>query len=164
MGGLSESKAELSRSGLLMLFGVLFLTGVLVRWAMLDASSLWYDEGFTWWVASQSPTRIIEIIRADTSPPLYYLLVHYWTAVFGDSVWAMRAESALASTVALGLAIVLSRLVFTATLPRLVAMALLAFSAVQIQYAHDLRCYATATALRHGLSPNAEHIAIGARE
>jgi uncharacterized membrane protein len=39
---------------------------------------VWTDELFTVQTAPQSLTRIIEIVRADIHPPLYFLLAHAW--------------------------------------------------------------------------------------
>lgn len=123
---------------------LILLTGVLLRWIWLDRGSLWYDEGFTWWVAQQPVGKIIHIIRADTWPPLFYIIMHLWQGVFGDSEWALRAESALASTLTLGLGTALIWHVLPTRGARLFAAALLAVSVVQLQFARDVRCYATA--------------------
>lgn len=123
---------------------LVLLTGVALRWVALDRNSLWYDEGFTWWVARQPLGRIIQIIRADTWPPLYYLIMHCWIGAFGQSEWAMRAQAALASTLTLGLGWALIWRILPGTGARLLAILLLAVSVVQIEFARDVRCYATA--------------------
>lgn len=123
---------------------LVMLIGIALRWVALDRTSLLYDEGFTWWVARQPLAKIVQIIRADTWPPLYYLIMHYWMGAFGQSEWAMRAQAALASTVTLGLGSVLIWRVLPVMRLRLLATALLAVSAVQLEFARDVRCYATA--------------------
>ncbi len=123
---------------------LILLAGMGLRWTALDRNSFWYDEGFTWWVARQPLARIIQIIRADTWPPLYYLTMHYWIGAFGQSEWAMRAQAALASTLTLGLGSMLIWRVLPGRGARLLAMSLLAVSVVQLEFARDVRCYATA--------------------
>ncbi|HOT90311.1 MAG TPA: glycosyltransferase family 39 protein [Anaerolineae bacterium] len=58
----------------------------------LDAKSLWIDELFTAEIVAQ-PTvqRIIAAVRAtEGRPPLYYLLLHFWTRFAGTSDFALR--------------------------------------------------------------------------
>src|SRR5260221_10765974 len=75
--------------------------GVFLRWFRLAHQSLWFDEGYTAWAISLSPTEIIRAVRVDTAPPLYYLLLHGWAAVFGRSEFALRSMSALFATASL---------------------------------------------------------------
>ncbi|MFN3929769.1 MAG: hypothetical protein ACK4OK_09080, partial [Thermoflexus sp.] len=74
----------------------------------LEAQSLWYDEG-TSARLSEGPLRhILESAAQDIHPPLYYVLLHGWTAVAGRSVFALRAFSALAGVlVVLGFVLLL---------------------------------------------------------
>jgi mannosyltransferase len=45
----------------------------------------WMDEAITTGIASHSLTAIPGILRHDGSPPLFYLLLHFWIAAFGAS-------------------------------------------------------------------------------
>ncbi|MBQ1039696.1 glycosyltransferase family 39 protein [Micromonospora sp. C81] len=70
----------------------------------LGSAQLWRDELATWSAATRSPgdlARLAGTIDAATGP--YYLLMHGWTTVFGDSTIALRAPAVLAMTVAAGL-------------------------------------------------------------
>jgi mannosyltransferase len=60
---------------------------------------LWRDELSSWSFASRPVPELVTIVRhSDASQLAYYLLLHYWIAVFGDSVLAMRLLSVLAMT------------------------------------------------------------------
>lgn len=60
---------------------------------------LWRDELSSWSFASRPVPELADIVRhSDASQLGYYLLLHYWIAVFGDSVAAMRLLSLLAMT------------------------------------------------------------------
>jgi mannosyltransferase len=60
---------------------------------------LWRDELSSWSFASRPVPELVTIVRhSDASQLAYYLLLHYWMAVFGDSVLAMRMLSVLAMT------------------------------------------------------------------
>jgi len=56
-------------------------------------TSLWIDEGISVGVASHRLAEIPGLLRQDGSPPLYYLLLHGWMALFGTSETATHALS-----------------------------------------------------------------------
>jgi mannosyltransferase len=45
----------------------------------------WEDEAITTGIASHSLSAIPGVLRHDGSPPLFYLLLHVWISVFGNS-------------------------------------------------------------------------------
>jgi mannosyltransferase len=58
---------------------------------------MWRDELSSWSFASRPVSQLVEIVRhSDASQLAYYLLLHYWIVVFGDSPLAMRLLSVLA--------------------------------------------------------------------
>ncbi len=57
--------------------------------------SLWLDEGISIGIASHPLADIPGLLAQDGSPPLYYLLLHAWLNVFGDSEAAVRSLSLL---------------------------------------------------------------------
>ncbi|MDM4720600.1 glycosyltransferase family 39 protein [Micromonospora sp. WMMA1363] len=74
----------------------------------LDRAQLWRDELATWSAATRSIGDLLRLagtIDAATGP--YYLLMHAWVAVAGDSVAALRLPAALAMTGAAALTAVL---------------------------------------------------------
>jgi len=85
------------------------VAGAVLRFACIGRLSIWFDEGYTAWLVSHSPSEIIRLVRADTAPPLYYLLLHYWTDIFGRSEAALRSMSAVASVLTLILAVDIAR-------------------------------------------------------
>jgi len=72
-----------------LLLSLCFVAFVL-RLFHLDYQSLWYDEGFSWWLSSQSLDEIIARTAADIHPPLYYLVLHFWMIAVGASEFALR--------------------------------------------------------------------------
>jgi mannosyltransferase len=78
---------------------------------MLAASSvgvttvpLDWDEGATLAIATRSVPQIMEQAgNLDAVLAPYYLFMHFWISVFGDSVLAMRMPSILAMAVGVGL-------------------------------------------------------------
>ncbi len=55
--------------------------------------SFWRDEAFTYLMAKQPIGDIISTTVKDFSPPLYYIVLHFWMMLFGHSEIALRALS-----------------------------------------------------------------------
>lgn len=116
--------------------------GLYLRWWNLGGQSLWFDEGFTVWLASHSISDIIRIVRADTAPPLYYLLLHGWMGIFGESELALRSFSATCATLVLLIVYLIARRLRLNWRATAATMAILAMSVLHVRYARDARCYA----------------------
>lgn len=123
---------------------VICIAGTGLRFFHLGIQSLWFDEGYSAWVASLAPCNIVDAIRADTSPPLYYLLLWQWRALFGESEWALRSLSALAGSAALPVVAAIAWRLTRQSVPTLVAASLFALTVMQVQYSQEVRGYAVA--------------------
>jgi uncharacterized membrane protein len=117
------------------------VAGTVLRFAGIGRLSIWFDEGYTAWLVSHSPGEILRLVRADTAPPLYYLLLRYWIDLFGTSAAALRSLSAVLSVLALIVAVDVARQL----LPRPPALAAaawaLALSFFAVWYAQEARAY-----------------------
>lgn len=56
-------------------------------------ASLWRDEAFSVLLAQKPLMQMLAVTVRDTSPPLYYFLLHYWITVFGNSEISVRSLS-----------------------------------------------------------------------
>src|SRR4051812_8994167 len=65
--------------------------------SVLDLLPVWTDELFTLRTAAQPVPAIIQTVQRDIHPPLYYLLLHGWSALPlpWTGIAAMRAFSAI---------------------------------------------------------------------
>lgn len=79
-----------------LLTGLLVVVGVVLRF--LPRSALWLDEALSANIAGLSLGDIPDALRHDGHPPLYYVLLHFWMSIFGDSDWVVRAMSGVIST------------------------------------------------------------------
>ncbi|HEV7750033.1 MAG TPA: glycosyltransferase family 39 protein [Baekduia sp.] len=61
---------------------------------------LWIDEGISLGVAHHDLQAIPGILRQDGAPPLFYLLLHVWTALFGATARSGHALSLLFAVLA----------------------------------------------------------------
>ncbi len=117
------------------------LSAVVLRWLHLGRLSLWYDEGYTAWASGLSPLDIIRFAQNDNSPPLYYLLQHYWAVLFGNSEYALRSLSAFFGTLSLPVFYFLAKKVLKDSMTVALAMWLFAFSVMQVWFSQEARFY-----------------------
>jgi uncharacterized membrane protein len=121
----------------------LFITliGGFLRVFMLADKGLWLDETFSVWLANQSvPDMLQWIVKIDPHPPLYYLLLHAWTAFNGDTPYGARLLSALFGTATIPF-IYLIGLRLSGPIVGLAAAAFVAFSTFNVYFAQEARMY-----------------------
>jgi len=116
--------------------------GIFFRVYRLGAESLWFDEGYTAWMVSHSAAEIIRLIRADTAPPLYYLLLHGWTQIFGRSESGLRSLSVVFSILTILISIGIARRMLRNPAAVAAAIWLMSLSYLQIWFAREARAYA----------------------
>jgi mannosyltransferase len=78
------------------------ITGTVFRF--VTPSHIWLDEALTIEISGRHLPQLFSALRHDGSPPLYYLLLHYWMAMFGNGDVAARALSGVLSVATLPLA------------------------------------------------------------
>ena len=122
--------------------GLAVTAALWLRWSGLDSQSLWLDEGITFWISRFSPEGIWHILQLDTSNPLYYILLHYWTGWFGTSEFSIRALSATFAALSIPIFYQITRKVVADRAAIALAMMLYAVSFYQVWYAQEARCYA----------------------
>ncbi|MGI9120734.1 MAG: glycosyltransferase family 39 protein [Acidimicrobiales bacterium] len=69
-------------------------------WGRGRSTWYWMDEAISVGIASRPLGSIPELLRMDGSPPLYYLLLHGWTSLFGSSEAATHTLSLIFSLAA----------------------------------------------------------------
>ena len=123
------------------------LSAVVLRWFHLGGQSLWFDEAHTEFASGLSPAIIVRFCQSSDHPPLYFLLLHFWRALFGNSEYALRALSALFGTLSLPAFYFLARKVLKDSIAVALAMWLFAFSVMQVWYSREARSYELASFL-----------------
>jgi mannosyltransferase len=74
-------RTRLVTAGLLV---VLVLISLLIRTEAINGP-FWIDEGLSVGIASHPFSEIFDALTKDGSPPLYYLMLHFWMEAFGRS-------------------------------------------------------------------------------
>lgn len=55
--------------------------------------SFWRDEAFSYLLAKKNIIEIIFLTAKDYNPPFYYLILHFWIKIFGNSEIVLRSLS-----------------------------------------------------------------------
>lgn len=120
--------------------------GIFLRFYGRDAIPYWWDELLAVWIASADPVTIIRTLAtpeapaSDFTPPVFYLLLHIVSNVFGNGEAALRFFTALCGALTIPAAYVVgARLV--SRLAGCGAALLLALSPAAIFYSQQVRCY-----------------------
>jgi 4-amino-4-deoxy-L-arabinose transferase-like glycosyltransferase len=134
--------------------GKLLLLLIILLWAafwlrLLNTSgfSFWTDEGLTPLRASYPLLELLSnritiqlAITKDTHPPLFYLIIHFTRQLFGETDFAYRYPSLLASLLLIPLLFQFGRRLHHLRLGILVAL-VTAVNPLQIWYANEARMY-----------------------
>jgi mannosyltransferase len=113
----------------------------------IGTRSLWNDEYATWYAATLSFAdlkRLVANVDAVVAP--YYLLMHGWVAVIGESATSLRMPSALAMAAAAGLIALIGRRLFDAGVGLTAGLLFAGLPAV-CRYGQEARPYSFAIAL-----------------
>ncbi len=118
-----------------------------LRAYLLDAQSLWYDEGVTAEVARRGITELTRWTAHDIQPPLYYYVVAAWGRLAGWSEWSLRFPSVFFGTLIPPL---LAATALALTRRRSASILAALFGALHpllLYYSQEARMYAMLTAL-----------------
>jgi hypothetical protein len=127
---------------------LLLLLAFWLRTYQLDDQALRGDEAATVLYSALPVTELWELSRVtDPHPPLYYLMLHPWQWLAGESAWAMRFAGVMASTLAVAVFYTLAQQTLRRPAYTLPAAALLAINPLQIWLAQDIRSYPFMTLL-----------------
>lgn len=128
----------------LSILGIVAVVGLWLRFA--STSLLWLDEALSVNIAELPLSKIPGALKRDGAPPLYYVLLHFWTGAFGSGDQAVRSLSALFSLLAVVGLLFLVRRVFGLE-AGLVAAGILLASGFATYYANEARMYSLVMAL-----------------
>jgi 4-amino-4-deoxy-L-arabinose transferase-like glycosyltransferase len=133
-------------------FAILLLAFAL-RLYHLGGQSIWFDEGWSWHLASMPLSEMAGVTAGDRSPPLYYALLHGWIGLAGDGEFAMRFISVLADTATVALVMRFAQLLvdplvpLTRSTPALFAGLIYTVMPFALWYAQETRMYALVATL-----------------
>lgn len=103
--------------------------------------SVWLDEAFSLHAAQQSLTGMVDCLKNDNGPPLYYGLLSIWIRIFGESEAAARALSGLFSVLAACALYTLTRTLFNRRAGQ-IGFLLFLCAPIVLRNAQNIRMYA----------------------
>jgi len=110
--------------------------------SMQLAIGFWIDEGLSVGIADRPLTDIPAALRKDGSPPLYYMLLHFWLGIAGDSEEGVRSFSLACALLAIPVGWWAGRAIWGTQKAGWYAAVLMAFNPFLTQYAQEARMYA----------------------
>ncbi len=106
--------------------------------------SVWFDEAYSITLIQQPIDGLLALTNVDAHPPLYYLLLKGWAALFGDGELALRSFSALCGALAAGSGVWLVRRLFGVR-AALMSLLLVVLAPFLLRYGFEIRMYALAS-------------------
>jgi uncharacterized membrane protein len=111
-----------------------------IRLHGLSAANIWLDEANSWQVASGSWSNMLGELRGSPVGPLYFILLKPWIGVTGETAFALRAFSVLASVVLIAVVYALGAKILSRR-AALLASAMVALSPLELYFAQEARMY-----------------------
>ena len=138
MEKLTSRLIRLSGPVLVCLVAADVVAGAVLRFS--SSSKMWLDEVLSVNIALGDPSQIVERLRHDGAPPLYYFILHYWMKVSGTSDFSVRALSGVISLATLPLVFIVARRLWNLRTAFL-AVAVTSVTPYAVYYATETRMY-----------------------
>jgi mannosyltransferase len=134
------NKEKIKKKTIILLKSPLFwiiLLGLFLRLFKYTAESIWLDESISIFLAYQNPLFIISYL--DPTPPLFYLLLHYWSYL-GKSEEILKLLTIILSTLTIPVVYGIANKIYSKRVGFYSAL-LVAVSPMHIFYSQELRVY-----------------------
>ncbi|MGI8505475.1 MAG: glycosyltransferase family 39 protein [Solirubrobacteraceae bacterium] len=129
------------------ILAALIVLAAAIRIITLDNQSLWTDEALTAYEASLPFGSMLHaVVRVETTPPLYFVLIWGWAKVFGTGAVALRSVSAISGVAIVPIAYASARELLSRR-AGVLAAAFVAVNPFMIWYSQEARSYMLVGAL-----------------
>ncbi len=102
--------------------------------------SVWFDESYSIMLAKQQISQLIHLTAVDTHPPLFYLILKVWAAIFGYCELALRTLPVLFMGGAVIVAGLLMKKLFNKR-AAILSMPFVIFAPFLLRYGFEIRMY-----------------------
>jgi hypothetical protein len=119
---------------------LIFIIGIILRLLFIGSREIAYDDAFSFFLARGSLEDIITGTAADTMPPLYYFLLHFWMKI-SENLWFLRLLNVGINLTTALLVFAITKELFNST-SAIIATFLFLISPYQIYHSQELRMYA----------------------
>ncbi|MFA4988242.1 MAG: glycosyltransferase family 39 protein [Candidatus Omnitrophota bacterium] len=127
----------INKAGLSLFF--ITIAGSFLRLYRLSRQSFWLDEAYSVMMSKNIFTLWFNQWK-DSSPPLYYGLLHFWSFLFGNGEFALRLLSALFGILLIPLIFAAGKTIFNKNVGIYAAL-LVAISPIHIYYSQEVKMY-----------------------
>jgi mannosyltransferase len=104
------------------------------------SQSVWFDEGYSISLARRPISELLQLTSVDAHPPLYYLILKGWSAIFGFSEPALRSLSALLGALSIGAMFLLVKKLFRRSTAVMV-LPFITLAPFLTRYNYEIRMY-----------------------
>jgi len=115
----------------------------LLRMLFIDSQSLWIDEVATYdQISKESILAVYKTIMVNEGHigPLYHIVIHLFSLIFGTAEWALRLPSAIFGTISVYLIFLITKETF-GNKSASIASVFFALSPIHIWYSQEARMY-----------------------
>lgn len=119
---------------------LVLLIAAAARLFQLGHFNMWFDEAATWIIANRSIPEILSLTRTDNTPPLHFILMHFWLKTGAESDFALRLPSVLIGFLSVYMTYRLGK-ILVGTKAALLAALISALSFSQVQHSQQFRMY-----------------------
>jgi mannosyltransferase len=127
-----------------LLLTVILLLGLFFRLYDIGKESIWLDEAASIEFAELNLSQIFFL--PDTSPPLYYIILHWWIHYFGISEFSVRLPSAIFGFLSIFVIYKIGSQLFDMDVGKFSSL-LMAFSVFHIEFSQEARTYSLSVLL-----------------
>lgn len=111
--------------------------------------NVWFDEGYSIYVAQKPITEIISLVGVDAHPPLYYLVLKLWGTIFNWNEFALRFLSIIFATAAIAITFFMVKKMAGVKIA-LGVLPFLILAPFALRYSYEIRPYAMTSTLVTG--------------
>jgi len=123
------------------LIAIPFIVALILRVIFIEQKNLWFDEIYSWHASQYSIKSIITIAAGDIHPPLFYIVLKFWTFVLSDSIFSMRMLSVTISLFSMVFIYLLCKKIFKSNLEIFFVLLLFAVLPLNIYYSQEVRMF-----------------------
>ena len=120
---------------------IILIVGFLLRIYNLGGESIWFDEAGSAYYAKLNIFNLFKTVSSgDCTPPLYYIILHYWVGMFGASEFSLRFLSVIFGSFSIYFLYKIGALLFNKNIGILSSL-IISLSSFHIYYSQEARSY-----------------------